>query len=129
MNAVWSRKKPRKDTLSATQVAKADLGQARSGVSVARANLEQAKAVLGLEEARLAKYSLFSPYDAIVMTGHGELCSALNANETVFTLVDPATIWALAYIDEARAGGVEIGQPTQVTRRSAYDREGRADRY
>ena len=52
------------------------------------------------------------------MTRHRELGSALNANETVFTLVDPATIWALAYIDEARAGGVEIGQATQVTRRS-----------
>jgi HlyD family secretion protein len=109
------------DTLSATEVAKAELGQARSGVGVARANLEQAKAVLGLEEARLAKYSLFVPYDAIVMTRHRELGSALNANETVFTLVDPATIWALAYIDEARAGGVEIGQPAQVTRRSAPD--------
>jgi len=109
------------DTLSATEVAKAELEQARSGVGVARANLEQAKAVLGLEEARLAKYSLFSPYDAIVMTRHRELGSALNANETVFTLVDPATIWALAYIDEARAGGVEIGQPAQVTRRSAPD--------
>ena len=36
------------DTLSATEVAKAELGQARSGVGVARADLEQAKAVLGL---------------------------------------------------------------------------------
>jgi HlyD family secretion protein len=109
------------DTLAATEVAKADLSQARSGVTVARANLEQAKAMLALEEARLAKYSLFAPFDAIVMTRHRELGSALNANEAVFTLVDPATIWALAYIDEARAGGIEIGQPAQVTRRSAPD--------
>jgi HlyD family secretion protein len=109
------------DTLAETDVAKADLSQARSGVTVARANLEQAKAVLALEEARLAKYSLFAPFDAIVMTRQRELGAALNANETVFTLVDPATIWALAYIDEARAGAIEIGQPAQVTRRSAPD--------
>lgn len=109
------------DTLAETDVAKAELSQARSGVTVARANLEQAKAVLALEEARLAKYSLFAPFDAIVMTRQRELGSALNANETVFTLVDPATIWALAYIDEARAGGIEIGQSAQVTRRSAPD--------
>lgn len=103
-------------------VAKADLGQARSAVSVARANLEQAKAVLALEQARLAKYSLFAPYDALVMTRHKELGSALNANEPVFTVVDPATIWGLAYIDEARAGAIEIGQPAKVIRRSAPDR-------
>ena len=51
-----------------------------------------------------------------------ELGSALNANEPVFTLVDPASIWALVYIDEARAGPIEIGQLAQVTRRSVPDK-------
>ena len=78
------------DTKAAADVAKADLSQARSAVSVARANLEQAKAVLALEEARLAKYGLYAPFDALVMTRHKELGVALNANEAVFTLVDPA---------------------------------------
>jgi HlyD family secretion protein len=57
----------------------------------------------------------------VVIERHRELGSALNANEAVFTLVDPATIWALAYIDEARAGAIEIGQPAEVTRRAAPD--------
>jgi HlyD family secretion protein len=109
------------DALAAADVAKADLSQARSAVSVARANLEQAKAMLALEEARLAKYSLNTPFDALVMTRHKELGAALNANEAVFTLVDPSTIWALAYIDEGRAGQIEIGQSAEVTRRSAPD--------
>jgi HlyD family secretion protein len=107
------------DTQAAADVAKAELSQARSAVSVARANLEQAKAVLALEEARLAKYSLYAPFDALVMTRHKELGAALNANEAVFTLVDPATIWALAYVDEGRAGQIEVGQSAEVTRRSA----------
>jgi HlyD family secretion protein len=109
------------DTQAAADVAKADLSQARSAVSVAQANLEQAKALLALEEARLAKYSLYAPFDALVMTRHKELGAALNANEVVFTLVDPATIWALAYIDEGRAGQIEVGQSAVVTRRSAPD--------
>lgn len=109
------------DAQAAADVAKADLSQARSAVSVARANLEQAKAALALEEARLAKYSLRAPFDALVMTRHKELGAALNANEVVFTLVDPATIWALAYIDEGRAGQIEVGQSAEVTRRSAPD--------
>jgi HlyD family secretion protein len=109
------------DTQAAADMAKADLSQARSAVSVARANLEQAQAVLALEEARLAKYSLYAPFDGMVMTRYRELGSALNANEAVFQLVDPATIWALAYIDEGRAGPIEVGQPADVVRRSAPD--------
>jgi HlyD family secretion protein len=93
---------------AAADVAKADLAQTRSAVSVARANL--------------AKHGLYAPYDALVMTRHRELGSALNANEQLFTLVDPATIWALAYIDEARAGGIQIGQRADVVRRSAPER-------
>jgi HlyD family secretion protein len=104
---------------AAADVAKADLAQARSAVTVAQANVEQARAALALEEVRHAKLSLYAPYDALVLARHRELGSALNANEQVFTLVDPSTIWALAYIDEARAGSIEIGQPAEVVRRSA----------
>jgi HlyD family secretion protein len=109
------------DAQAAADIAKADLSQAQSAVTVARANLKQAEAVQLLEEARLAKYDLYAPFDGVVMARHKELGSAINANEPVFTLVDPATIWALAYIDEARAGKIEVGQPAVVTRRSAPD--------
>jgi HlyD family secretion protein len=110
------------DTQAAADIAKSELSQARSAVSVARANLEQALAALTLEEARLAKYTLMAPFDGVVMARHKELGSALNANEAVFTIVDPATIWALAYFDETRAGQIEIGQPATVIRRSAPHR-------
>lgn len=110
------------DTQAAADIAKAELSQARSAVSVARANLEQALAALTVEEARLAKYTLMAPFDGVVMVRHKELGSALNANEAVFTIVDPATIWALAYFDETRAGQIEIGQAAKVIRRSAPDR-------
>jgi HlyD family secretion protein len=107
------------DTQAAADIANADLSQAQSAVSVARANLEQATAALAFEDAKLAKYTLYAPFDGLIMARHKELGSALNANEPVFTLVDPATIWALLYIDETRAGQIEIGQPALVTRRSA----------
>jgi HlyD family secretion protein len=109
------------DTQAAADIAKAELSQARSAVSVARANMEQAAAMLTLEDARLAKYTLAAPFSGIIMTRQKDLGSALNANEPVFTIVDPSTIWALAYIDEARAGRIEVGQPAVVTRRSAPD--------
>lgn len=110
------------DTQAAADIARADITQAQSAISVARANLDQALAVVALEEARLAKYTLAAPFDGVVMTRHKELGSALNPNEAVFTIVDPATIWALAYFDETRAGQIEIGQPAKVVRRSAPGR-------
>jgi HlyD family secretion protein len=107
------------DTQATADIAKAELRQVQSAVTVARANLKQAEAVLATEEARLAKYDLHAPFDGVVLARHKELGSALNANEPVFTVVDPATIWALVYIDETRAGKLEVGQPAVVTRRSA----------
>jgi len=114
------------DTQAAADIARAELSQARSALSVSRANVEQAAAALALEEARLAKYTLTAPFGGIVVTRHKELGSALNANEPVFTIVAPDTIWALAYIDEARAGAIEEGQPAIVTRRSVPDRKMKA---
>ncbi len=104
---------------AAFEIARADLAQARSAVNVAKANLQQAGALLALEEARLAKFGLYAPYDGLVIKRHSDLGSALAANEPVFTLVDPETIWVLAYIDEGRAGAIEVGQPAEVVRRSA----------
>jgi HlyD family secretion protein len=107
------------DTQAAADIANAELSQAQSAVGVARANLEQAAAALAFEDAKQAKYTLHAPFDGLIMARHKELGSALNPNESVFTLVDPATIWALVYVDETRAGQVEVGQPAIVTRRSA----------
>lgn len=107
------------DTEAAADVAKAELAQAGAAVSVARASVEQAIASVALEEARLAKYTLHAPFDGLIMFRHKDLGSALNANEAVFTIVDPATIWALAYFDEARSGKVEVGQSATLVRRSA----------
>lgn len=106
------------DAQSAYDMARAELGQARSGLEVARANLEQAKAQAELEEARLAKYALHAPYDAVVVTRHRELGSVLGPGEDVFTVVDPTTVWALAYVEEQRAGLVEVGQSAALVLRS-----------
>ena len=110
------------DARAAYDIARADIDQARSAVETARANLEQTKAQAAFEEARLAKYTLHAPYDAVVVSRDRELGSMLNPGERLFTLVDPKTVWVLAYIDETKAGRVTIGQPAEVTLRSLADR-------
>jgi HlyD family secretion protein len=110
------------DAQAAYDMARAELAQARSALEVARANLEQAKAQAAFEETRLAKYALYAPYDAVVISRNRELGSMLASGEQLFALVDPKTVWVLAYIDEAKAGRIGVGQRAEVTLRSLADR-------
>lgn len=110
------------DAQTGLDLATADLAQVRAAADVARAHLEQARALAALEEARLSKYALYAPYDAVIVSRNRELGSMLPAGDQLFTLLDPASVWMLAYIDEARAGQLRIGQAAQITLRSLADR-------
>jgi HlyD family secretion protein len=110
------------DARSAYDMARAELAQAQSASEAARANRELARAQAAFEEARLAKYALNAPYNAVVVSRNRELGSMLTPGEQLFALVDPKTVWVLAYIDEAKAGPVHVGQPAEVTLRSLAGR-------
>jgi len=99
-------------------VAEAELAVAISDVEVARAALEDARAQYELEQALLDHHVLKAPYDAIVVQRHKELGAVLAPGEALFTLVAPETVWALAYVDESRAGGIRLGQRAEVRLRS-----------
>lgn len=100
------------------EVAVAELAVAISDVEVAKAVLEDARAQHEYEQVLLDHHVLKAPYDAIVVARHKELGSVLNPGEPLFTVVAPETVWALAYVDEARAGGVRVGQAATVRLRS-----------
>jgi len=99
-------------------VARADVATAKSNVAVAHAHLEDAKAQLEYERVLLDHHVLTAPYDALVVKRHKELGAVLKAGESLFTLIDPTSIWALAYIDEGRAGDLRVDQPAEVRLRS-----------
>jgi len=100
------------------QVAAAELTLARSEVAVAEAALGNARAQHELEQVMLAHHTLTAPYDAVVVERHKELGTVLAPGERVFTLLDADTVWVLAYVDEARAGGLRVGQPAEIRLRS-----------
>ena len=64
--------------------------------------------------ATLDFHTLMAPYDAMVTARLKELGSALSAGQPVFTLIDPQTIWVLAYIDESKAGEIRVGVPVEI---------------
>lgn len=99
-------------------VAKADLDVARADVEVAKAQLVDARAGLALETTLLEHHVLRAPYDALVVQRHAEPGAVVKAGDVIFTLIAPETVWALAHVDEGRAGAIQEGQPVEVRLRS-----------
>ena len=95
-----------------------DLKLAKSDVAVANAAISDAKAQEQQQEVTLDFHTLTAPYDAMVTARLKELGAALTAGEPVFTLIDPKTIWVLAFIDESKAGEIKVGEPAEIVLRS-----------
>jgi HlyD family secretion protein len=103
---------------AAQDSAHADVNLANSDVLVAKAAISDATAQQQQEAATLDFHVLAAPYDAMVIARQKELGSALGAGEPVFTLIDPQSIWVLAYIDESKAGEIRVGNPADIVLRS-----------
>jgi HlyD family secretion protein len=107
---------------AAERAAAADANLAKSDVAVAQAAISDAKAQQRQEAATFDFHTLTAPYDAMVIARQKELGSALGAGEPVFTIIDAKSVWVLAYIDEARAGEIAVGQPAEIVLRSQPSR-------
>jgi HlyD family secretion protein len=99
-------------------VALAELAVARSEVEVAKASLADARAGLDYEKILREHHVLTAPFDAVIVERHKELGSVIKAGDTIYTLLAPETVWALAHIDESRAGAIREGQSADVRLRS-----------
>jgi len=99
-------------------VAKADVAIARSDLETARSQLVDVQAQLQFEEAMLRHRTLVAPFDALVIERHKEPGTVIKPGDPVFTLIAADSYWGLAYVDEARAGFIEEGQPVEARLRS-----------
>ena len=103
---------------AAKRVAQANLTVAQNAVAVARAAWLTAKAQQDFAAVAVEHDTLRAPYAALVVSRNLELGSMPVPGQSVFTLVDPKTIWVLGYIDERLAGSVTVGQPAEIVLRS-----------
>ncbi|ADE15942.1 efflux transporter, RND family, MFP subunit [Nitrosococcus halophilus Nc 4] len=106
------------ETQTEVEIAEAELAVAQSEVAVAAAALSEAQGTHKLEAVRLAHHTLTSPYEGLVVERHKELGTVLAPGEPVFTLIDSHTVWVQAYVDEGRAGELQVGQPAEIRLRS-----------
>lgn len=108
--------------LTETQSARADVQIAESNIAIARASVENAQAEYDYQKVLLDNFTLSAPYDALIVERTKELGTVLNAGEPLFKLVKADTVWVLGYIDESRAGHIEIGQKAEIHLRSRPER-------
>ncbi len=65
-----------------------------------------------------AQFRLLSPIDGLVTAREAEPGSTVVAGQAVLRLIDPASLWVKARIDQGRAAGIALGQPVQIVLRS-----------
>lgn len=80
---------------------------------VARLTSEHA----GIAKQR-AQLRLLSPIDGLITAREAEPGSTVVAGQAVLRLIDPASLWVKARIDQGRAAGIALGQPVQIVLRS-----------
>ncbi|MBI3157677.1 MAG: efflux RND transporter periplasmic adaptor subunit [Burkholderiales bacterium] len=99
--------------------AEAAAARAEAGIASARANVEQARATLSSHETNLAKASIRSPIDGIVLARKAEPGNAVAASlqaVTLFTLAEDLKQMKLqVHVDEADVGQVREGQRASFT--------------
>jgi RND family efflux transporter MFP subunit len=79
-------------------------------------------------EAQWANTRLSSPMDALVIQRAAEVGSMAVPGAPIFRLVDPATLWIAARIDEALAARLEEGMPARILLRNGEEHAGRVAR-
>ena len=87
-------------------------------LTAARRDHERALAdVAGVGKLR-AQARLMSPVDGIVSARLFEPGSTIVAGQAVLQVIDPASLWVRARIDQGQAGGVRVGQSAEIVLRS-----------
>jgi len=102
--------------------AKAAVDAAAAQLAAARRDRERALSdVAGVGKLR-AQARLVSPVDGVVSARLVEPGTTIVAGQAVVQVIDPATLWIKARIDQGQAGGVRVGQPAEIVLRSEAKR-------
>jgi HlyD family secretion protein len=111
------------DAQAAEAIAYSDLKVVEAEAGIAAILEEDASAQHKVDAVVLAQHKLIAPFDARVISRHKEIGSVASAGESVFTIIAPQSIWVRAYVDEAMAGALAVGQTGFVRLRSEPNRQ------
>lgn len=106
------------DAQTGEDLARGDLRVVEADAAIAAVQQDDAAAQQRIDAVLVAQHDLRAPFDARVIVRHKEPGSIVTAGEAVLTLIAPESIWVRAYVDEALAGGLSVGQTAYVRLRS-----------
>ena len=130
------------DLLKAGYVSQSVMDSSAATLRSAEANLENAKALLAAREADtgtvaqeaayaaavLSHTRLAAPIDGIIIERMVETGTTVVAGTPIFRMVDPATLWVAARIDESVVGRVSVGMPASIRLRTGETVSGKVAR-
>jgi HlyD family secretion protein len=103
-------------------LARADRDISAAELKVAEGARKDAAAALAIERVTLDQHVLSAPFRARVIARQKEQGSIAGIGEAVFTIIEPSSVWVRGFVDEARAGGIAVGQKAFVRLRSEMNR-------
>jgi HlyD family secretion protein len=98
--------------------AQAARSAAESTLAAARDETRRAQADLAGTTRARAHLRLASPVDGVVAARLAEPGSTVVAGQMVLQVIDPASLWVRARLDQGRSGGLVAGLPADVVLRS-----------
>lgn len=98
--------------------AQAGVQAARASVSAAQQDLQRVQAErLALVQQR-QNLRLLAPQAGVVVSRDAEVGATVVAGQSVFKLVDPASLWVKTRFDQGRSAGLELGLQADIVLRS-----------
>lgn len=113
-DAVEAKRHEARATTAAGQAAGALLAAAQADAQRTAADLDAAQRQRG-------QLRLLAPADGVIAARHADPGTTLVAGQALLQVVDPASLWVRARIDQGRAGAIAVGQPAVVVLRSRPD--------
>jgi HlyD family secretion protein len=101
--------------VAAARLAAAQAGPRPEDVAIAQAQVEQAEAAVTRIAAQIAKTTVASPIDGLVLERTIEPGEVAGAGATLLTVADLDSVTLTVYVPEAEIGLVRLGAQAQVT--------------
>ena len=90
--------------------------------------LARARQELAVAEVEASYAHLVAPFAGLVTSRRVNPGDAVVPGATLVELVDPASVWVAAWIDESLVGRIAVGQPARLRLRSGWEGPGRVAR-
>ncbi len=103
--------------------AKSTHESAQAAMEAARGEVARARADYAALVSQRNNLQLISPVDGLVVSRDAEPGATVVAGQSVFRLIDPATLWIRTRIDQGRFQGITVGQPAMIVLRSRPDKQ------